>query len=351
MSLPFLVPVAILLSILIARQLSGVQIEEPEELGVVAIVNGVDIDQKDLEEEAADQLEQVENARLQCETEAKSQRHTVLENAVERVIRRRLLQVEADSRGIDSDAVTEEILKGVPETTQEEIDAWWEANKNRVNKPKEDVEEQIRQLLARQRRLEVESNFFEALKDRYEVSYLLEPMRFEVADEGYPSIGPDDAVVTVVEFSDFECPYCKRVLPALEQVKNNFRDEVRLVFRQYPLGMHANAAKAAEASLCARDQGKFWEMHDLLFEEQGKLKVADLKDKAGRLGLDEDAFAECLDSSQYAEDVSKDITEGSRAGVSGTPAMFVNGRFVSGAVPYEKLAQVISEEIRRAADR
>ncbi len=345
------VAVVLALAIPSVSQLSGVQIEEPEEPGVVAIVNGVDIDQKDLEEEVGDQLEQVENARLQCETEAKSQRHTVLENAVERVIRKRLLQVEADSRGIDTDEVKEEILKGVPETTQEEIDTWWKANESRVKQPKEDVEEQIKQLLARQRELEVETNFFEALKDRYEVSYLLEPLRFEVADEGFPSIGPSDAVVTIVEFSDFECPYCKRVLPALEQVKNNFRDQVRLVFRQYPLGMHANAAKAAEASLCARDQGKFWEMHDLMFEEQRKLTVADLKDKAGRLGLDEAAFAECLDSSQFAEDVSKDVTEGSRAGVSGTPAMFVNGRFVSGAVPYEKLAKVISEEIRRSAGK
>lgn len=341
----------VLLAILVAPQLFGVQVESSGEPSVVAIVDGVDISQEELEAEAAAQLDQVEATRLQCETDARSQRHTVLENAVERAVRKRLLEAEAESRGIDSDAVVGEIRKGVPETTQEEIDSWWEANNSRVQKPKEDVEEQIKQLLTSQRQQKVETSFFEALKDRYGVSYLLEPLRFEVAYEGFPSTGPDDAAVTIVEFSDFECPYCKRVLPTIEQVKNNFRGQVRFVFRQYPLSMHANAAKAAEASLCANDQGKFWEMHDLLFEEQRKLTIADLKDKASRLELDGEVFGECLDSSKYAEQVSTDVVEGSKAGVSGTPAMFVNGRFLSGAVPYEKLAKIVSEEIRRAATK
>jgi len=152
--------------------------------------------------------------------------------------------------------------------------------------------------------------------------------------------------VTIVEFSDFECPYCSRVIPALEQVLDTYGDQVRLVFRQFPLNnIHPNAQKAAEASLCANDQGKFWEMHDLMFKEQRSLELEQLKEKAARLELDVEAFNECVDSSKYAEAVMSDQEAASRVGVSGTPALFINGRFLSGAQPYEQLAVVIDAEL------
>jgi len=175
---------------------------------------------------------------------------------------------------------------------------------------------------------------------------LLEPPRTRVAATG-PSKGPEDAPITIVEFSDFECPFCSRINPTLAQVRQNYADQVRIVFRQYPLPMHPNAVKAAEASLCAHEQGKFWEMHDVMFADQQQLGVEQLKAKASGIGLDPEDFNQCLDSGEYADEVQADLAAGAEAGVSGTPAMFVNGIPISGAVPYDQLSSVIDEELAR----
>jgi protein-disulfide isomerase len=126
-----------------------------------------------------------------------------------------------------------------------------------------------------------------------------------------------------------------------------YGDKVRLVFRQYPLGFHPFAQKAAEASLCAHEQGKFWQLHDAMFANQQGLAVDSLKAKAAELGMSAAAFNACLDGGQYADEVQGDMAAGTAAGVSGTPAMFVNGRFISGAVPLEEITKVIDDELRR----
>jgi protein-disulfide isomerase len=162
-----------------------------------------------------------------------------------------------------------------------------------------------------------------------------------------PSKGPRTAPVTLVEFSDFQCPYCGRVLPVLKRVQETYGERVRLVFRNFPLAIHPLAPKAAEAAACANEQGKFWEMHDRLFADPKKLDVADLKASAAELGLDAQAFDQCLDSGKHEATWKEERTEGERAGVSGTPAVFVNGRLIGGAQPYETFAQVIDDELER----
>jgi protein-disulfide isomerase len=122
---------------------------------------------------------------------------------------------------------------------------------------------------------------------------------------------------------------------------------VRVVFRDFPLSIHAQAPKAAEAATCADEQGKFWEMHDRLFGNQQALQVADLKKHAAELALDTSRFDQCLDSGKYAAEWKKDVDDGTRLGVTGTPAFFVNGRFLSGAQPYEAFVRVIDEELQR----
>ncbi len=153
--------------------------------------------------------------------------------------------------------------------------------------------------------------------------------------------GDENAPVTLVEWSDFECSYCGRLTPILEQVLEDYDGQVRLIYRHFPLSFHTTAQKAAEAAECAGDQGKFWEMHDIMFENQSALQVDDLKGYAVELGMNATTFNDCLDSSKYEEKVGNDFDEGVAAGVQGTPATFVNGTLVSGAQPYESFAATI----------
>jgi protein-disulfide isomerase len=165
-----------------------------------------------------------------------------------------------------------------------------------------------------------------------------------------PSRGPASAPVTIVLFTDFQCPYCARVRTTLDQVQQRYGEKVRLVVRQFPLSqIHPQAQKAAEAALCANDQGKFWPLYDAMFTNQKALAVDALKAKAAELSLDPAAFAACLDGGTHAAAVQADFREGMTAGVTGAPAMFVNGRFISGSVPLDQITAVVDDELRRAA--
>lgn len=176
----------------------------------------------------------------------------------------------------------------------------------------------------------------------------LEPIRVAVEAEGFPSKGPPDAPITIVEWADFQCPFCQRILPALEQVLETYGDQVRFVYRQYPIAqLHPEAVKAAEASLCANAQGGFWAMHDAMFEDQEALAVPALKETARRVGLDGPAFDLCLDSGEFADEVTADLAAGRRAGVSGTPAMFINGRMLGGLQSFGSIAEIIEDELAR----
>jgi protein-disulfide isomerase len=315
---------------------------------VLATVGGEEVTRAEVEESAAQALEGVENQLLQCRTEANQQRHQILENETRKMVRERLLAAEAEERSLTQEELLQaEVQSRVGEVTPEEVDAFYQQNQGQIRAPKEQVAGQIAEYLRQSRASQAYETFMEGLEEEADVSYDLGPYRVEIATEGDPAAGPEDAPVTIVEFSDFECPYCSRVVPTLKRVKEEYGDQVRLVFKQYPLPSHPHAQKAGEASLCAHDQGKFWELHDAMFEDQQNLGPEALVAKAERLGLDVGTFRECLQSGRYAEAVEEDLREGARAGVSGTPAMFVNGRLVSGAVPYEQIAQVIDEELER----
>lgn len=315
---------------------------------VLATVGGEEVTRGEVEESAARALEGVENQRLQCETEADQQRHQIVENETRKMVRERLLEAEAEERGLTQEELLQaEVQSRVAEVTPEEVDAFYQQNQGQIRAPKEQVAGQIAEYLRQSRASEAYEDFMQGLEEEADVSYEVGPYRVEIATEGEPAAGPEDAPVTIVEFSDFECPYCSRVVPTLKRVQEEYGDQVRLVFKQYPLPNHPHAQKAGEASLCAHDQGKFWELHDAMFADQQNLAPDALVAKAEGIGLDVAAFRECLQSGRYADAVEEDLREGARAGVSGTPAMFVNGRLVSGAVPYEQISQVIDEELRR----
>ncbi|OGN03305.1 MAG: hypothetical protein A2655_00550 [Candidatus Yanofskybacteria bacterium RIFCSPHIGHO2_01_FULL_43_42] len=186
------------------------------------------------------------------------------------------------------------------------------------------------------------ANIKDATKDKQDVS---------VDDDSF--LGKKSAPVVVVEFSDFQCPFCRSFWrDTLPLIKSEYIDtgKVRFVYRDFPLGFHPGAIPAAQATECAEDQGKFWEMHDKIFIEQDKqgsgtvqFGVDDLKRWAGELGLNAGEFNSCLDSGKYAEEVSNDLKDGQAAGVSGTPSFFINGKLVVGAQPFSAFKAIIDE--------
>ncbi len=336
-----------ILLLLLLAALSTLSTLGEDKSQVLAKVQGEQILRSDVEASAANALDQLETERLRFETQEIYKRYNIIENALNALTSDKVLMLEANAKGVTKEElVTQEVDAKVEPATDAEVEAYYEKNKRRFQGGKEEALPHVRKIVDRNKIIAARNQYIDTLREKYGVETYLPPLRMEVSSAGFPSMGPIDAPVTIVEFSDFQCPYCSRLAKTIKKVAEDYPDSVKLVFRQFPLErIHPNAAKAAEAALCAADQGKFWEMHDLLFEDQKNLKVEELKKKAESLGLQTDEFGQCLDTSKHEEAVKADLYDGVRAGVSGTPAMFINGRPLSGQVPYETLAKIIEEEL------
>lgn len=315
----------------------------------VAVVNGETITQQQLEKAAASDLKSIETRRLQNEAELQHDRQEILQKALDELVADKLIDAEAVKNKMTKEQLVQaEIESNVDTPTAEEVEAFYTANKERIPVPKEQALPQVKEYMIERSRSRYRDMLVTRLKKEFGYKSYLEPLRAQIATEGFPSQGPANAPVTIVEFSDFECPYCGGLFPTLKQVEKNYAQTVRLVYRQFPLAnLHPHAMKAAEASLCAADQNKFWEFHDSMFGNQRELSVADLKQRAGDLKLDTQAFNKCLDSGGKAAAIQNDIQAGASAGVSGTPAMFINGRLLSGNQPYSEIKDVIEDELQR----
>jgi protein-disulfide isomerase len=167
-----------------------------------------------------------------------------------------------------------------------------------------------------------------------------------IADNSAPSFGPNDAKVKIVEFSDFECPYCSRAANVVTQIKQKYGDKVRFVFRQFPLPMHSNARQAAQASLAAHEQGKFWEYHDLLFQNQKALDRTSLESHAKQTGLDLAKFKKALDEKTLGEKVDGDVKLGEKVAVQGTPTLFINGSRVENPTDFGAVSSMIDAALQ-----
>ncbi len=269
---------------------------------------------------------------------------------IEEIIANRLLDDEAKARGIDRPTLVErEIASKAPAPTEAEVAAWFQANPARVNGATLDqVRAPIRNMLIDQRMDVARAALVDALKAKTTITISLEPPRVEVTDGGRVPRGNAKAAVEVIEFSDFQCPFCLRAHPTVEQVLKTYGDKIKFVYRHYPLQNHPAARPAAEASACAEVQGKFWEYHDRLFANPTKLSDADLKAHAAALGLDTTKFNVCVDNHQQKPGVDADMAAAEAVGVTGTPAFFINGRAIEGAQPFESFKRVIDEELARA---
>ncbi len=324
------------------------QEEEASNLSeVVAEVQGIAITQEDLQSGAAEELEKWRMESLQFEARQERVRHEILEKKLDELVATELVALEAAEQGLPDEELLKKETSNLEEPTEEEVNTFYQDNQQRLQGSRTQLLPKIRQYLEDEKREQIYQDFVDRLKTKYGVITHLQPLRIDVATEGHPSHGPADAPVTIVEFSDFECPYCQAMLGTIKNIQEAYGEKVRLVYRQFPLNsIHPNAQRAAEASLCANEQGRFWEMHDLMFEDQSGLSVEALTKKAESLELDGSTFEKCLTSNKYAERVKQDVMDGTVVGVTGTPAVFINGRPLVGNVSYDQLTEIIDDELK-----
>lgn len=277
------------------------------------------------------------------------ERYQVMKQKLDELIAARLMELEAKQRGMSVQQLEEEQInaKTAP-VSAEQVKAFYEANKNRIRQPLEQIAPRLEAHLQQQERLKQQQTFLRDLRQRYPVTIALTAPTVNVTADDDPFFGPPDGLVTIIEFSDFECPYCRRVQPTLKRLLEEYRGMIKLVFRDFPLrNIHPQAQKAAEAAQCAAEQQQFWPYHDKLFSTS-QLQDQDLKQYAQELGLDMQRFVPCFDSGKYAEEVERDLQDGINAGVSATPSFFINGQPVNGAIPYERFKELVDGALEQA---
>ncbi len=269
-------------------------------------------------------------------------------SAIEEMIDEALLEREARSRGVTTDElVSREIAPGIAEVTDQDVQMFYDQNQARLHgETLERIGGQIREFLVARNEASARESYLADLRARTAVAVSLEPPRVPLeVERGERIKGPWEAPVTIVEYSDFQCPFCARVGPTLARIEEIYGDHVKLVYRDFPLPNHPEAQSAAEAARCAHEQGKFWPYHDRLFADQRQLSSESYGRLAAEVGLDTEAFDECVDSGKFREAIQKDYRSGESIGVGATPAFFINGRHLSGAQPFEAFQKIIEEEI------
>ena len=281
------------------------------------------------------------------------QEYEVKAQALEELINQKLLESEAARQNVTAEELLEREADGkVSAPTDAEIEAVYNAQKAQINRPLEEVKPQIAQMLRESRVEQARAAFFKTLRAAAGVTVHLQPPRIEVSHDPTRVLGDPNAPVTIVEFSDFQCPFCQRAHPIVKQLLAKYPSQVKLAYRDFPLQqIHSEAHAAAAASRCAGEQGKFWQFHDRLFETNLPLNGPTFTDHAAQLGLDTGQFVDCLSSDRFEALIEQDLQDGSRAGVSGTPAFFINGIALTGAQPLAVFEKAVEDElaaIRRA---
>ena len=300
---------------------------------------------------SSDEVEKPLGAQI---SKLEEQIYALKRQRLEGLIQMRLLAKEASKRGLSVPALLEaEVSAKISPVTDQEIETYYQANKTRY--PGDNYRQTIQSQLENQRRGARQQAFIQALRAQANIVINLKPppiYRADVSAGSAPIRGSANAPVTIIEFSDFHCPYCKKVQPTLSRILSEYGDRVRLAYRDFPLDqLHPSARKAAEAARCANDQGKFWEFHDKLYGGGTDASPETLTRLGREIDMDVVAFQQCLSTGKHRSDIDRDIQEASSLGVTGTPGFFINGRLISGAQPYEGFAQVINEELAHAVQK
>lgn len=276
------------------------------------------------------------------------QEYKLKSDALNQLIRKRFVEVEAKKKGLSAEELLKkEVDSKIADPSDQEAKGYYLAVKNETTTlPFDEIKSQVKQLLKNAEVQQAREQYADSLRDKIEVSILLQPPLIQVAYDPARVKGNADAPITIVEFADFQCPFCSRVQPFLQDVLTKYKDKVKLAYLDFPLSqIHAYAETAAEASRCALTQGKYWEMHDAMFADQSRLQEAALVKTAAGLGLDQKSFESCLKSGKYKEVVQQDLQAGSQAGVNGTPTFFINGEFLSGVRSDADFARIIDRQL------
>lgn len=310
---------------------------------VLATVDGAPITEDDVRKSAGLEISRLEE-----------QIYQLRKQQVDELVARRLLEAEAARRGTSVEALEQaEITAKVGTVTEVEIDAFVEANKTRIRGDVTQLRPQIRDFIAEQKSDALRSTLVDGLRRAAKVEMHLEPpapFRATVDIAGAPVRGTATAPVTIVEYSDFHCPFCRRVQPTLTALLEKYPGQVKLVYKHLPLdSLHPQARRVSEASWCAAKQDKFWEFHDAVYADSSSdASDATLARYATKAGLDVAAFTACLANPETRAAIQRDVAQGEALGLSSTPGFFINGREVRGAQPLEAFVSVIDEELRGA---
>jgi len=289
-------------------------------------------------------LQQKEGGKL---LQAEYQYYLNQRKALEELIDDQLLANEARQHNMSVDQLLSTVVyKDVKDPTEDQLEVYYEGLD--TQEPYEAVRADVLQHIRELRRTKARVAYVENLRKQASINVLLMPPSVDLNLAKAYTRGSQEAPVVFVEFADYECPYCQKVNPQIQELKKEYGDKVALVFKDFPLPMHHTAEKAAEAARCAGEQGKFWEYHDVLFYSR-QLDVDSLKEHARVLKLDGDKFDACLDNGTEAAAVKKDLEEGKSLGLTGTPSFFVNGHFFSGVIDYGTLKDMVNQQLNLAA--
>jgi protein-disulfide isomerase len=307
----------------------------------VAVVADQALTKAQLEALVAKDLENIER-------ELKQKKFEIYQQAVERFVTEGALEAERKTTAFATiQEMIQSVVKDIPEPTAAEIQVFYDQNKARIgDRSFEEIKTQIKEFLLQQAQQKKVETYLEDVKNKFKAQDFLEVPRVQVAATGF-SKGTENAPITIVEFADYECGFCSKVLPTVKAVMDKYPGKIKLVYRDFPLEFHPNATPASVAARCAGKQGKFWEMHEMLFANQSALTNENFVKYATQLGLDLAAFDACSKDPSVTEAVQKDLLEGQAAGVSGTPAFFVNGVLLSGAQPESEFVKVIDKELKK----
>jgi protein-disulfide isomerase len=269
-------------------------------------------------------------------------RHEAIESLADDYL---LEQAAAKEHLSVNDYVKKYIIDPTPKVTDAEAKQYFDTHKGTSTITYAQIKDRLLSLMQNQRDSEQRDKLLAGLRKAEPLKILLKAPRTEVASAGRPALGPTNAPVTIVEFSDFQCPFCERAEPTVKEVIQKYGDKVRLVYVDFPLPMHDHALDAAKAAQCADQQGKFWPYHDQLFANQSKLSPADLKATAKKVGLDTTKFDACFDQAKTEATVQRELEQGRALGIDGTPTFYVDGRQLVGAQPIDAFSGVIDEEL------